>query len=54
MAREGIVAREDAELAVKYGVDRIIVSNHGGHVDASARGTLCHQHSAPGVLSYTS
>jgi isopentenyl diphosphate isomerase/L-lactate dehydrogenase-like FMN-dependent dehydrogenase len=37
---KGIVAREDAELAVRHGVDGIIVSNHGGHEDASARGTI--------------
>ena len=37
---KGIVAGEDAELAVKHGVDGIIVSNHGGHEDASARGTI--------------
>ena len=34
------MAREDAELAVRYGVDGIIVFNHGGHEDASARGTI--------------
>ena len=34
------MARDDAELAVKYGVYGIIVSNHGGHEDASARGTI--------------
>jgi len=37
---KGIVAREDAELAVRHGVDAVIVSNHGGHEDASARGTI--------------
>ena len=37
---KGIVTREDAELAVQHGVDGIIVSNHGGHEDASARGTI--------------
>jgi len=37
---KGIVTREDAALAVKHGVDGIIVSNHGGHEDASARGTI--------------
>jgi 4-hydroxymandelate oxidase len=37
---KGIVAGEDAVLAVKHGVDGIIVSNHGGHEDASARGTI--------------
>ena len=37
---KGIVTREDAALAVQHGVDGIIVSNHGGHEDASARGTI--------------
>ncbi len=37
---KGIVAGEDATLAVKHGVDGIIVSNHGGHEDASGRGTI--------------
>jgi 4-hydroxymandelate oxidase len=37
---KGIVAGEDAELAVKNGVDGVIVSNHGGHEDASGRGTI--------------
>src|SRR5882672_11106146 len=37
---KGIVTREDAALAVNHGIDGIIVSNHGGHEDASARGTI--------------
>jgi 4-hydroxymandelate oxidase len=37
---KGIVAREDAALAVQHGVDAIIISNHGGHEDASGRGTI--------------
>jgi 4-hydroxymandelate oxidase len=37
---KGIVAGEDAALAVKHGVDGVIVSNHGGHEDASGRGTI--------------
>jgi isopentenyl diphosphate isomerase/L-lactate dehydrogenase-like FMN-dependent dehydrogenase len=37
---KGIVAREDAELAVQNGADGIIVSNHGAHEDASGRGSL--------------
>jgi len=37
---KGIVTREDAELAVQHGVDGIIVSNHGGHDDASGRGAI--------------
>ena len=35
-----MLTREDAELAVEHGVDGIIVSNHGGHDDASARGSI--------------
>jgi isopentenyl diphosphate isomerase/L-lactate dehydrogenase-like FMN-dependent dehydrogenase len=45
---KGIVAGEDAALAVKHGVDGIIVSNHGGNEDASGRGTI---ESLPEVLS---
>jgi len=37
---KGIVTREDAALAVQHGIDGIIVSNHGGHEDASGRGTI--------------
>lgn len=37
---KGIVAGDDAVLAVKNGIDGIIVSNHGGHEDASGRGTI--------------
>jgi len=37
---KGIVTREDAALAVQHGADAIVVSNHGGHVDASGRGTI--------------
>lgn len=37
---KGIVAREDAALAAQHGVDGVIVSNHGGHEDASGRGTI--------------
>src|SRR3984957_3140995 len=48
---KGIVAGEDAVLAVKHGVDGIIVSNHGGHEDASGRGTI---ESLPEVLSGSS
>jgi isopentenyl diphosphate isomerase/L-lactate dehydrogenase-like FMN-dependent dehydrogenase len=44
---KGIVASEDAALAAKHGVDGLIVSNHGGHEDASARGTI---ESLPEVL----
>jgi isopentenyl diphosphate isomerase/L-lactate dehydrogenase-like FMN-dependent dehydrogenase len=37
---KGIVASEDAKLAVERGVDGIIVSNHGGRAEESARGTI--------------
>lgn len=37
---KGIVAGDDAALAVKNGVDGVIISNHGGHEDASGRGTI--------------
>jgi isopentenyl diphosphate isomerase/L-lactate dehydrogenase-like FMN-dependent dehydrogenase len=37
---KGIVTHEDAELAVKSGVDGIWVSNHGGRAEESGRGTL--------------
>jgi len=37
---KGIVTREDARLAVERGADGIIVSNHGGRAEESARGTI--------------
>ena len=37
---KGIVTREDAELAVKHGVDGLIVSNHGGRAEESGRATI--------------
>ncbi len=37
---KGIVTREDATLAVENGADGVIVSNHGGRAEESARGTL--------------
>jgi 4-hydroxymandelate oxidase len=37
---KGIVTSEDAALAVQHGVDAVYVSNHGGHEDASGRGTI--------------
>jgi 4-hydroxymandelate oxidase len=37
---KGIVTQEDAALAVRHGVDGVIVSNHGGHEDASGRGAI--------------
>jgi isopentenyl diphosphate isomerase/L-lactate dehydrogenase-like FMN-dependent dehydrogenase len=37
---KGILAHEDARLAVASGVDGIIVSNHGGRVEDSGRATI--------------
>lgn len=37
---KGIVTREDAKLCHKYGVDGVVVSNHGGRQEGSGRGTL--------------
>ncbi len=37
---KGIVTREDAQLAVEYGVDGIVVSNHGGRAEESLRSTI--------------
>src|SRR5262249_52718577 len=37
---KGIVAPEDAELAVHHGVSGIFVSNHGGRADNSTRATI--------------
>jgi isopentenyl diphosphate isomerase/L-lactate dehydrogenase-like FMN-dependent dehydrogenase len=37
---KGILTAEDAELAVKYGVDGIVVSNHGGRGEDSGRATI--------------
>jgi len=37
---KGIVTREDAELAVRHGIDGLVVSNHGGRAEASGRGTI--------------
>jgi 4-hydroxymandelate oxidase len=37
---KGILTREDAELAVRHGIDGIIVSNHGGRVVDSGRATI--------------
>jgi isopentenyl diphosphate isomerase/L-lactate dehydrogenase-like FMN-dependent dehydrogenase len=44
---KGIEIREDAELAVKAGIDGIIVSNHGGRAEDSGRATI---HSLPEVV----
>ncbi len=37
---KGIVTAEDAEKSIEYGVDGIIVSNHGGRADESGRGAI--------------
>lgn len=37
---KGIVTREDAELSVERGADGIVVSNHGGRAEESARSTI--------------
>jgi isopentenyl diphosphate isomerase/L-lactate dehydrogenase-like FMN-dependent dehydrogenase len=37
---KGIVTHEDAELCLRYGVDGIVVSNHGGRAEESGRASL--------------
>jgi len=37
---KGIMTGEDAELCVRYGVDAIWVSNHGGRAEGSGRATI--------------
>lgn len=37
---KGILAHEDATLAIEHGVDGIIVSNHGGRAEDSGRATI--------------
>src|SRR5262249_12563635 len=37
---KGILTAEDAELAVKHGMDGILVSNHGGRGEDSGRSTI--------------
>jgi isopentenyl diphosphate isomerase/L-lactate dehydrogenase-like FMN-dependent dehydrogenase len=37
---KGILAHEDATLAVQNGIDAIIVSNHGGRGEDSGRSTI--------------
>jgi (S)-2-hydroxy-acid oxidase len=37
---KGIVTREDAKEALRYGVDGIIVSNHGGRAEESLQSTI--------------
>ena len=44
---KGIVAKEDAQLAVEHGVDGLMVSNHGGRAEETLRPTI---ESLPEVL----
>jgi len=37
---KGVVTREDAQLAVRFGADGVIVSNHGGRAEESGRATI--------------
>ncbi|HVZ47301.1 MAG TPA: alpha-hydroxy acid oxidase, partial [Gemmatimonadaceae bacterium] len=37
---KGIATREDAELALKYGLDGVHVSNHGGRADDGGRSSI--------------
>ena len=37
---KGLATREDAELALKYGLDGVHVSNHGGRADDGGRATI--------------
>ena len=37
---KGIVTKEDAELAVRNGLDAIVVSNHGGRAEDSGRASI--------------
>jgi 4-hydroxymandelate oxidase len=37
---KGLAAREDAELALRAGVDGVYVSNHGGRADDGGRGSI--------------
>jgi 4-hydroxymandelate oxidase len=37
---KGLAASEDAELALRHGVDGIVVSNHGGRADDGGRGSI--------------
>jgi len=37
---KGILAREDAKLAVEHGADGIVVSNHGGRSEDNGRSTI--------------
>ena len=37
---KGILTKEDAALAVRYGIDAIVVSNHGGRAEDANRSTI--------------
>lgn len=37
---KGLVTREDAELALRHGIDAIWVSNHGGRAEGDGRATI--------------
>jgi (S)-2-hydroxy-acid oxidase len=37
---KGIVTRDDAEIALKHGVDGIVISNHGGRAEDTLRPTI--------------
>ena len=37
---KGLMTREDAELALRHGIDGIWVSNHGGRAEGSSRATV--------------
>ena len=37
---KGLESGEDAALAVRYGADAVVVSNHGGRATETERGTL--------------
>jgi isopentenyl diphosphate isomerase/L-lactate dehydrogenase-like FMN-dependent dehydrogenase len=37
---EGIVTAEDATVALRYGVDGVLVSNHGGRSEESLRSSI--------------
>ena len=45
---KGLLAREDAELAVTHGADAIVCSNHGGRADETGRSSI---ESLPEVLA---
>ena len=50
---KGILTPEDAKLAVKYGVDGIIVSNHGGRQLNGVPATVCNKLTCEVDYSYS-